>query len=230
MYCKKCGAQVSETAQFCAKCGDKRSGTLAVQSSYAAAEILNPDAEQEQWFCFARSVYDDLFKHGTYTGVPAQTTIAPVFARNEARIAKAPFELYIFTGIGDGSTNFSQNAAAIYTVSNPVAGLAYLAGSLYAKKKADDAAKPQWHLYAQGECIITDYGLIIIRSDGITNISWESIVSLEITAWNSIEMHCTVQNDVTREALVSPAALVIFVCWCHSVYPNHPQLPQLLNI
>jgi hypothetical protein len=244
MYCNQCGEKIADGSKFCGNCGASAeikenttsahpdnsvgAGDIVVQSDQR--DTISPEQQEEwqQWMAFARSVYNEYTAGGVYTGVEVPLPIAPLFNRNEKRIAKAPFQEYVFTGIGDGTINVSP----IYT-SNAYLAAGQLIGTLYAKNKAQKLAEVKWHPTGAGEIVVTDFGIYIFYMDGkMVDFTYDSFHGAQMTAWDNIEIDGTNKADgsTLKLAFSTPVAALIFAMWCFNVYPQHPQLKGVLQL
>ncbi|MDR0593581.1 MAG: hypothetical protein LBG60_10090 [Bifidobacteriaceae bacterium] len=201
---------------------------MTVQNVPHSAGPSQPNQPQEAALAFARRVYQDYTTIGSYQGPQVPLHIAPQFNRDEQRIAKAPFRYFTFAGIGDGTAGPGANLAMAGGLAsgNAAVGLAGIAGSLIAQKRARDAAIPKWHELPGGELVITDYGFYMLSADGMTAVPYVRIDGALLTGWDRIEL--TFAADA-KDAFLTPAATTVFALWCLAVYPGHPQLGILVG-
>jgi len=221
MLCGKCKTQVVSGGKFCTKCG---------------SSVLQ-QSNQSQWTEFAKMVYRDIKKYGTFMGKQAATTISPAIARNAKRISATPFVCHVFIRIGDGSVNYDHSAAAMYNIGDNIgrgrsnAFLAYNIAQGINFLRAKKNAQPHWKECERGTLIVTDGGLIILSdSEGIKTVDYSLFVSAKMSQWNCVEFdYLNKDNKTTKFAFTSDNALVAFACYCLKRDPNHYQLNDIFG-
>ncbi|MFT4188361.1 MAG: hypothetical protein QM621_07225 [Aeromicrobium sp.] len=185
-------------------------------------------SQQQQFIDYAKWLISEFRTNGRYTGPQVQLNLRPVFGADETRILRAPFRMFDFFGIGDGTVADAGIVAGNAIASRSGAAMAgSIAYSLLAGAQAKKAAIPQWHETGAGELVVTEYGFYLLEpGKGTSDVAWDWLLSAQLTAWDSLEIET---RDGGKVALVTPAATAIFGLWCLAVYPQHPQLQTLLQ-
>lgn len=193
-----------------------------------SADDAQADVNPQQWLDYAKSLTASIQATGKYTGPQIQLNLRPMFDLDEVRILRAPYRLFEFGGIGDGTVPGAMIGAAGAVASGNLAVMAgSIAGNMIAGSRAKKAAIPQWHETGGGELVLTDYGLYFAEhGQAPGHVSWGLFAGATLTAWDTIELDMEGEG---KTALVTPAAAAIFGLWCLAVYPQHPQLQTLLH-
>jgi hypothetical protein len=204
--------------------------------------------QKAQWNAFFRSVVDEINAQGM-TSVPEVPLIFPrQFNEDERRIVQAFFELRSFTSMGDGfdMKGAAQNATRYLANANWAGAAGVAIGSLIAKQRLKGEEEVKWRVMGNGNLIVTDYGIyLILKQEAYTKgkntwmqacdyppfvIGNDGISSAQLTAWDCLEYDIA-NSDGGRKKymIISPLASLIFVLWCLAMYPNHPQLQEVVD-
>ncbi|MDR0875521.1 MAG: hypothetical protein LBN12_04860 [Clostridiales Family XIII bacterium] len=209
--------------------------------------VIDP-GQKAQWNAYFRSVVGELDTQGTISAPEVQLLIPRQFSGDEIRIVQAYFEEYSFTGLGEEfDTKYAaQNVAMQVANRNAAGATGAIIGNIIAKKNADALSEVKWRLISNGDLVATDYGVYLFRkNDSITKgknswlqpvsgppvcLAYNALTSALLTAWDRIEIDAPkVGGETGKFGIVTPLASLIFTLWCMAVYPDHPQVQDIIE-
>ncbi|MBD8467250.1 MULTISPECIES: hypothetical protein [Plantibacter] len=152
----------------------------------------------------------------------------------EVAFARGPYSLDALRTAGNGS--YSHNSTFI--MGSGGLGLALGAGTLIgsaignSNRRAQATADAQlaWRHDSTGQLVVTNQGFYLDTGSNLFAWDWGSVDSMEIIAFNYVQLSGTSTNGPVTWRIASPWAELVFVLWAMGRHARHPQLVQRMWI
>ena len=146
----------------------------------------------------------------------------------ERTVASAPFRLWSWQSLGDGSyyhdqsVYFASGRGALGFTLGAMAGRAV--GNSRRSRQAAQDAQPRWVPIEQGQLTVSDFGFYLHTAQSVLWWNWESITLAQLTAPGTVQIHGNSLTGPVNWQLVSDVAELVLCYWALVRSRHHPQL------
>lgn len=173
--------------------------------------------------CILTDHYDEV------PGIPVPFAVPGHFPENRV-IATAPFTLYSYQAVGDGSyerdNGFFFATGPYGLAATAEMGIARAVGNSHRRAAAQADATQMWRPVDQGRAFVNVDGFHLVAANDLVSWDWESIIMGQMAQRGQFSMVGNSQGGRVSYAVESDLAELIFFLWAAHMQPQHPQLYQ----